>query len=177
MTSAACPRSALRDHTPWTDLEHDAAVAHAHARAEAHNRRQRRIADLGFFATAAFTTLLFLGRDGMPQLAVVALACAAALALVIALRAGSGVRSVACMVEEWRADIGADPLGGPELLLLRSHARTDPAALRVLNEWTEAGHLLRQRDFDALVDALRASGLDVPERGRSLDLDRWAEAL
>lgn len=171
------PPSSLLEHAPWTDLEHETAVAHAKARADAYNRRQRRVADLGFFATAACSALLVLGRDGLPNLALVALACGAALSLVIALRAGSSVRSVACMVEEWRADIGADVLSEAELLLLKSHARTDPTALHVVTQWAASGRPLRQRDFDAVVEALRATGRDVPERDRTLDDARWAEAL
>lgn len=177
MTTESGIHARLGAHSPWTDSEHDEAVARTTARAEARNRIHRRTADLGFFATAAFAGLLFLSRDGVAQMAVIALAGAAALSLVIALRAGSSVRSVGCLVEEWKAEVGTHPLADAELLLLRSHARAHPAAQAALERWVATGLPLRQRDFDALVGSLRETGMDVPQRDRAIDVVRWAEAL
>jgi|GEM_PF-3520411 len=167
----------LVSHSPWTDAQHNDALAAAKTHAEACNRKHRRTSDIGFFATATLSGFMLLGRDSIPQSVIIALACAAALALTIALRSGTSIRSIGCLMEEWMAEVGTHPLVEPEILLLRSHARTHPAAQAALDRWSATGLQLRQRDFDALVDSLHATGIDVPHRSRVLDDARWAAAL
>ena len=167
----------LRKHAPWTDEEHDAAVARSTTMIDGHNANHRRTANFGFFAATVFLTFFFLGRDTAPQLALLALAGATALALVIAFRSGGAMRSLPANINEWRTDVGADPLTMSELLLLRSHACSDTAIEVTLDRWVSTGRPLRRRDYEALATSLRANGRDVPHLARDIGEDRWAEAL
>jgi hypothetical protein len=168
---------ALRAHHPWTPEEHQLALNNAARRAEDHNRRQRRMADLSFFVAAATVGMMLLSRDTLSSSAVAGLGALAAIAAWFALRSGARVRSVGCMIQEWSVEEGAEALSAEELTDLERQSRDWPAVAARIDAWRAAGYVIRQREHDLIVAALRERGVSATPRTREISAAAFVEAL
>ena len=177
LSPAPLDHSTIRFHSPWSLDEHRRALDAATAIAERWNRNQRRVADIAFFVGAAAIGTMLLNREALPSWGVTSLILTGAFAAWFALRAGARVRSVGCMVQEWAVDAGAEELAPEDVLDLERQARDCPVVFARIREWRAAGCVLRQREHDVVVAALRERGMAATPRSRDISDVAFAEAL